>query len=408
MVLLTFDLFKPITYDSQLITMARSTKLDRLITDPLNTRLTTAEAKVATIETRGLVELGDNISELNNDAQYQTLSQVNAIADTKINALIDSAPGTLNTLGEIATALADDDSAVAAIVAVNTAQNAAIEAIEAVNTTQSAAIAQHDEGIANLQTNVQDTDGDTYIDYEVGTTDNDQIDFYTGGQKTGTFSQGNLNIAPLGTPFEDYHFTGMGEISFEEDISLKAHVGDTPKFTIEINGGSVLTVGSGFYLNTGLGDDIASEIDSIYTNTAMCGINEGSSDGKLVTHRLIKIKATEATYDNTVSGLSAVNTQAAIDALAVKIETLFFRTGIQRRTINSDTVLTPTDKKTQNIINSGSTVLNVVFPTTPPVDTDFVIINHLTSGANIVANGNIIAPGEQYAAQYDGVEWIEN
>lgn len=107
--------------------MARSTKLDRLITDPLNTRLTTAEAKVATIETRGLVELGDNISGLNNDAGYQNATQV----DAKITAVVGAAPDALDTLQEIATALADDDSAIAALVAQDTANSTAIAAVQA-------------------------------------------------------------------------------------------------------------------------------------------------------------------------------------------------------------------------------------------------------------------------------------
>lgn len=106
--------------------MARSTKLDRLITDPLNTRLTTAEAKVATIETRGLVELGDNISGLANDVGYQNATQVEA----KIQAVVGVAPAALDTLGEIATALADDDDAIATLVAQDTANASAITTLQ--------------------------------------------------------------------------------------------------------------------------------------------------------------------------------------------------------------------------------------------------------------------------------------
>lgn len=127
--------------------MARSTKLDRLITDPLNTRLTTAEAKVATIETRDLVELGDNISGLNNDAGYQNATQV----DAKITAVVGAAPAALDTLGEIAAALADDDSAIAALVAQDTANATAITAIQSVNTTQDTAIANLTTDIAALE-----------------------------------------------------------------------------------------------------------------------------------------------------------------------------------------------------------------------------------------------------------------
>jgi hypothetical protein len=116
--------------------MSISTSLEKLLTDPLVTRLTAVESNVTTVQARNLVDVGDNVSDLINDAGYQNAAQVNAIADTKINDLINSAPGTLDTLGEIATKLADEDSAIAALVAVNTTQSNAITAIEAVNTTQ--------------------------------------------------------------------------------------------------------------------------------------------------------------------------------------------------------------------------------------------------------------------------------
>lgn len=145
--------------------MARSTKLDRLITDPLNTRLTTAEAKVATIETRDLVELGDNISGLANDAGYQSGAQV----DAKITAVVGAAPAALDTLKEIADKLADDDNAIAALVAQDTANATAIASLQdnlesyqsvqsetnaeaqAVNVSQNTAIAQLVTDVAALE-----------------------------------------------------------------------------------------------------------------------------------------------------------------------------------------------------------------------------------------------------------------
>lgn len=50
-------------------------------------------------------ELPENVSELTNDAQYQTKAEINAI----IASLKDSAPDTLNTLGKIATKLSGVD-----------------------------------------------------------------------------------------------------------------------------------------------------------------------------------------------------------------------------------------------------------------------------------------------------------
>ena len=69
---------------------------------------------------------GDNISELTNDSLYQTKAEV----DTTINDLIDSAPGTLDTLGEIAAALQDNDSEIGALVAADTAQKTRLDALE--------------------------------------------------------------------------------------------------------------------------------------------------------------------------------------------------------------------------------------------------------------------------------------
>lgn len=103
-----------------------STKLIRVHTDPLNTRLTTAEGKVTTIETRNLVDEGDNVSVLVNDAGYQNATQV----DTKIQAVVGAAPAALDTLKEIADALADDDDAIAALVAADNANATAITTLD--------------------------------------------------------------------------------------------------------------------------------------------------------------------------------------------------------------------------------------------------------------------------------------
>lgn len=48
------------------------------------------------------------VSEFTNDAGYQTSSQVDTIVTNAINALLDGAPGALNTLNELANALGDD------------------------------------------------------------------------------------------------------------------------------------------------------------------------------------------------------------------------------------------------------------------------------------------------------------
>jgi hypothetical protein len=145
--------------------MARSTKIQKIVTDALATRITATESGITTIQARDLVDVGDNISTLANDAQYQTLTQV----DTKINALIGAAPGTLDTLGEIATALADDDSAIAALVAVNTNQNTAIAEVQTINAAQSASITaietkntSQDTAITALETSSSNLQG--YID----------------------------------------------------------------------------------------------------------------------------------------------------------------------------------------------------------------------------------------------------
>lgn len=107
--------------------MARSTKIQKIVTDALATRVTATESRITSIQARNLIDVGDNVSDLTNDANYQTQAQVQA----KLDALINSAPGTLDTLGEIATALAAEDSAIAALTAVNTTQNTEIANLQA-------------------------------------------------------------------------------------------------------------------------------------------------------------------------------------------------------------------------------------------------------------------------------------
>jgi hypothetical protein len=67
--------------------------------------------KIDTIEsnvTQLQVQQPTAVSQLTNDSGYQTLTQVQTRVDNAITALVDSAPGTLNTLNELAAALGDD------------------------------------------------------------------------------------------------------------------------------------------------------------------------------------------------------------------------------------------------------------------------------------------------------------
>lgn len=257
--------------------MPRSTKLTRQITDPLNTRITT-------IETRNLVDVGDNISTLNNDAQYQTLTQVNAIADSKINALIDGAPATLDTLKELATEAEAADTALDGLLAVTSNQGTAITALQTENSAQNTAIADLVQDVASIET-------------ELST---------------------------------------------------------------------------------------------------------------------VTIPATRVIYDNTSSEYTGIaDVQAALDYMTPLLNKVLARTGIRRLVLgagNESFTIVPFEPKTHNVINSTPTVKSISFPSAFPEDVglDFVIINNPTSVANIIANGNVLAPGEQYAAQWDGVEWVEN
>lgn len=177
-----------------------STKLIRNITNPLNTRLTTTEGKVTAIEARTLVDEGDNVSVLINDAGYQNAAQV----DSKIQAVVGAAPAALDTLKEIADALADDDDAIAALTAVNTTQNNAIAAIQNVNTTQS-------NNIAALQT------------FETDLLNNGApIAISEQGTLIGTFSKINFNpsFGVSGTPGAN----GQATISYNMNSLLIEYV----------------------------------------------------------------------------------------------------------------------------------------------------------------------------------------
>ena len=61
-----------------------------------------------------------------NQANYQTDADV----QTAIDALIDSAPGTLDTLGEIAAALQAEETATGALIAKNTEQDDKLDSLE--------------------------------------------------------------------------------------------------------------------------------------------------------------------------------------------------------------------------------------------------------------------------------------
>jgi hypothetical protein len=120
-----------------------STKLIRVQTEPLNTRLTS-------VENRSLVDEGDNVSVLVNDAGYQNAAQV----DTKIQAVVGAAPAALDTLKEIADALADDSGAIAAISAVNTTQNTNIAALQTLSHSPATSISNAISINANQEINL--------------------------------------------------------------------------------------------------------------------------------------------------------------------------------------------------------------------------------------------------------------
>lgn len=101
-----------------------------------------------------------NVSSFTNDANYQTQQQV----DDRFTALINAAPAALDTLGEIATKLADNDDAVSAIVTSISDEIAAREAADTAITTNitelASTVSANDTAINNkvdaLETSLED------------------------------------------------------------------------------------------------------------------------------------------------------------------------------------------------------------------------------------------------------------
>lgn len=97
------------------------------------------KAKLASIDTSGLATQSWVTGQLTNyltadqfATTYASLTYVNSSISTAINNLINSAPGTLDTLGEIATALAADQSAVAALTTAINGKQAADDDLTAI------------------------------------------------------------------------------------------------------------------------------------------------------------------------------------------------------------------------------------------------------------------------------------
>ena len=95
----------------------------------VETAIVNLDSRLDAIDSGNFLVNGADVSLLNNNANYQTLVQV----DSKINALINGAPGTLDTLGEIAAALAAEDNAIAALTTVNNTQNTNISALQSLS-----------------------------------------------------------------------------------------------------------------------------------------------------------------------------------------------------------------------------------------------------------------------------------
>lgn len=170
-----------------------------------------------------------NVSSFTNDANYQTQQQV----DDRFTALINAAPAALDTLGEIATKLADNDDAVSAIVTSISDEIAAREAADTAITTNitelASTVSANDTAINNkvdaLETSLEDriSDVEDAMPTKVSDLANDNGDILS-DPKWQTIYDGNGTCRQTGP----YHYGyGTTEFTLSE--------GDVYKVTINNN-----------------------------------------------------------------------------------------------------------------------------------------------------------------------------
>lgn len=288
---------------------------------------------------------------------------------------------------------------------------------------------------------VEDTDKDTYINFEIDNTNNDEINFYNGGVNTATISNSifNLNALNLDVP------VGIGaSVKGVVNIgsgSLTGIIGDLNMLTLGFkNGLDVFSITDGrSILIHGQTPTFLEVTDSVttpqnpqgiaYTNSAYTVYPDLTGSGaNLLSLNKIRIQSTESLYNNTNSGLNSENTQTAIDELATRlilaessitaiagvntnqssvIARLLKSLETEKRTVTANFALVDTDAETLQLVVNSATPVTAGLTGITWADKRFLLINDSTSTANLVCNGSTIPPGEQYVIVRIAGAWVE-
>lgn len=90
-----------------------------------------------------------------------------------------------------------------------------------------------------------------------------------------------------------------------------------------------------------------------------------------------------------------------------KIEALVRRTTVNRQSLQQNKILAVSHPAIQHLFNETQGELEVVLPAQGvPKDLNFEIIFNETSTSNLICNGTTLIPGDRYEVIYDGVEWV--
>ena len=286
-----------------------------------------------------------------------------------------------------------------------------ISTIQTENTARDSNIAQNQSDISNivadLDIKIKDSDGDTYIQYEESVSDNDQIDFFTGGKHKARIAEDFLLFREMES--EKKVSLGFADIDFVNYPKFKleySSIDYTPVLSVLANGHSTTFINFVDY-----GDFKSIELPDF------SGLYEyGRSSSRVLTvdenARLTSINLSAATtdFDNSNSSLEAVNTQEAIDVLALRGKT-------NRQNLTAPKTLTNQDPAIQHLTNQTGADLVVNLPATPIADRSYEIIQSIDSTSNLIVSGNgnsfnnkttsqTILPEDNFEVVFDGVEWI--
>jgi chemotaxis protein histidine kinase CheA len=210
--------------------------------------------------------------------------------DSSVAALVDSAPGALDTLNELAAALGDDADFA------TTVTNSIATKVSKAGDTMSGALAMGTNKITGLGTPTSTADAATkgYVD----TADALKLSL-TGGTMSGAIAMGTNKI------------TGVGDPSSNQDAATKKYVDDQDALKLSLTGGTMSgAIAMGTNKITGLGDPTSSQ-DAVSRNYVDVLYGSTASAATSATAAAASATAAATSEDNAASSATAAAASAA-------------------------------------------------------------------------------------------------